>query len=135
MKKFFITVALILTTITGLFAEERKWNIEYYIRTVTPDEFYSTVTMNPHWQEYDWWVDEDHDTLVDYMDPYWDNDEVKTTMKGILQERESIKKEYDNDKIYAFIEISYGDSSVDSINTTRAFIRDLDTYETWEFFF
>lgn len=135
MKKFFITVALIVTTITGLFAEERKWNVEYHIRMVTPDEFYSTVTMNPHWQEYDWWIDEDHDNLVDYMDPYWDNDEVKTVMEKILQERESIKKEYTNDKVYAFIEISYGDSSVDNINTTRAFIRDLDTYETWEFFF
>lgn len=42
MKKFFTTVALILTTITGLFAEG-KWNIEYRIRTVTPDEFYLTV--------------------------------------------------------------------------------------------
>ena len=135
MKKFFITLSLILTTITVLFAEERKWNIEYCTRMVTPDEFYATVTMNPHWQEYDLWIDEDHDNLVDYMDPYWDNTEAKTTMKRILQEAESIKKEYDNDKIYAFIEISYGDSSVDSINTTRAFIKDLDTYEMWEFCF
>ena len=134
MKK----IAMVLVMVFGLsavFAEERKWNVEYHIRMVTPDEFYSTVTMNPHWQEYDWWVDEDHDTLVDYMDPYWDNDVVKTTMERMLQREESIKKEYDNDKIYAFIEISYGDSSVDSINTTRAFIRDLDTYETWEFVF
>lgn len=132
MKKFFTTITLILTTITGLFAEG-KWNVEYFIRMVTPDEFYLTVTKNPHWQEYDWWIDEDHDDIVDYMDPYWDNDEVVTTMKKIFQEEKSIKKEYKNDKKYAFIEISYGDSSVDRINTTRAFIRDLDTYETWEF--
>ena len=132
MKKFFITVALILTTITGLFAEERKWNVEYHIRMVTPDEFYATIKLNTHCQEYDWWVDEDHDNLVDYMDPYWDNDEVKTAMERMLQEAESIKKEYDNDKIYAFIEISQGDSTIDRINTIRALIKDLDTYEMWE---
>ena len=145
MKKFFITLTLILTTITGLFAEEKKWNVEYHIRTVTPDEVYATVKVNPHWQEYDWWIDEDNDTFVDYMDPYWDNDEVKTTMERMLQEGESIKKEIKkeyafndkayafNDKVYAFVEISYGDSSVDKINTIRAFIRDLNTYEMWEF--
>lgn len=132
MKKFFTTVALILTTITGLFAEG-KWNIEYRIRTVTPDEFYLTVKKNPHWQEYDWWIDGEQDNIVDYMDPYWDNDVVTTTLKKIFQEAESIKKEYKYDKKYAFIEISYGDSSIDRINTIRSFIRDLDTYEMWEF--
>ena len=144
MKKFFITVALILITITGLFAEERKCNVEYRIRRVTTDEFASTITVNPHWQEYDWWIDEDHDTLVDYMDPYWDNDEAKAAMERILQEAEPIKKEIkkesendivfaSNDKVYAFVEISYGDSDIDRINTVRAFIRDLNTYEMWEY--
>ena len=119
------------TMVTGLFAEERKWNIEYHIRRVTFDEFYSTVIVNPHWQEYDWWIDEDHDTLVDYMDPYWDNDVVKT---AIIPEEESVKKEHTNDNVYAYVDISYGDSFSDQLNTRRVFILDLKTYVMWEFF-
>lgn len=133
MKKFFITVALIVTTITGLFAEERKWNVEYHIRTVTTDELYSTVIMNPYWQEYDWWIDEDHDNLVDYVDPYWDNDVVKTAMEKISQEEKSITKENKYDNKYVFVEISYKDSGVCELDTLRTFIMDLDNYIVWEF--
>lgn len=130
MKKFFITISLILTTITGLFAEG-KWNINYRIRTVTPDEFYATVTVNPCWQEYDWWIDEDHDNIVDYVDPYWDNDAVD----AISQEEKSIKGEHTDGRVYAYVEISRGDSFDDTLNTLRVFIRDLRTYEMWEFSF
>lgn len=132
MKKMIFVLMMAFTMVTGLFAEERKWSIKYHIRTVTPDEFYSTVTVNPCWQEYDWWIDEDNDNLVDYMDPYWDNDVVKT---AIVQEEESAKKEHTSDKIYAFVEISYGDSFDDLLNTLRVFILDLKTYEMWEFCF
>lgn len=132
MKKFFITLTLILTTITGLFAEERKWNVEYFIRRVTLNEFYSTVKLNPYWQEYDWWIDEDNDTIVDYMDPYWDNDVVKT---AIIPEEKSVEKEHTNDTVYAYVDISYGDSFSDQMNTRREFIMNLKTYEMWEFRF
>ena len=139
MKKFFITVALILTTITGLFAEEKKWNVEYYIRTVTTDELYSTVKLNPYWQEYEWWIcEEDDDGVVQhmYMDPYWDNDEAKTVMQKISQEEESIEKEKDYTKeVYVYVDISYGDSFSDQMNTRRVFIMNLKTYEMWEFCF
>ena len=140
MKKFFITVALILITITGLFAEERKWNVEYHIRTVTTDEFYAFIRLNPYWQEYEWWIceDHDHDDVVDsmYMDPYWDNDEAKTAVQKISQEEESIEKEKDYTKeVYAFAVISYEDSGVGNLDTFREFIINLKTYEMWEFCF
>ena len=135
MKKFFITLTLILTTITGLFAEEKKWNVEYRIQTVTPDEFYAFVRMNPYWQEYDRWIDEDHDSHVDYIDPYWDNDVVKNTMQKFFQEAESIKKDRYDDEKFVYVEISYGDSFGDQLDTCRLFIWDLDTYEMWEFCF
>ena len=132
MKKFFITVALIVTTITGLFAE-RKWNVEYHIRTVTLDEFYTFIRLNPYWQEYEWWIYEDHDDdSVQYMDPYWDNDVVKTAMQKISQEEESIKKDKYDEK-YVFVVISYEDSGVGNLDTFRTFIMNLDTYEMWEF--
>ena len=146
MKKMMMVLMMAFTMVTGLFAEERKWNVEYRIRRVTTDEFCTFIKTNPRSQEYDWWIDEDNDTLVDYMDPYWDNDVVKTAMQKILQEAEPIKKEIkkesendivfaSNDKVYAFVEISYGDSSIDRINTIRVFIRDLNTYEMREFTF
>ena len=140
MKKILMVLAIAFTMVAGLFAEEKKWNVEHHIRTVTPDEFYATVRLNPFWQEYEWWIceDPDHDDVVDsmYMDPYWDNDEAKTVMKRIAQEEESIEKEKDYTKeVYAFVEISYGDSSVCSLDTFRMFIRNLKTYEMWEFCF
>ena len=137
MKKMMMVLMIAFTMVTGLFAEEKKWNVEYHIRTVTTDEFYATVKLNPHWQEYDWWIceDPDHDDVVDsmYMDPYWDNDVVKTAMERMLQEEKSVEKEHTNDTIYVYVEISYGDSFSDQLNTIRAFIQDLNTYEVWEF--
>ena len=138
MKKMMMVLMIAFTMVTGLFAEERKWNIEYHIRVVTPDEFYATVKFNPYWQEYDWWTVEDYDddSIVDsmYMDPYWDNDEVKAAMKRIGQEAESIKKDYTIER-YVFVVISYEDSGVGTLDTFREFILDLDTYEMWEFCF
>lgn len=132
MKKMIMVLMMVFTMMAGLFAEEKTWNINYRIRMVTPDEFYATVTVNPCWQEYDEWIDEDDDSIVDYMDPYWDNDVVNT---AIAQEEESIKEEHTDGRTYAYIEISYGDSFDDKLNTLRIFIRDLKTYEMWEFSF
>ena len=135
MKKMMMVLMIAFTMVTGLFAEERKWNIEYHIRTVTTGEFYTSIRLNPYWQEYDRWIDADDDTLVDYMDPYWDNDVVKTAMQRISQEEESVKEEHKYDEKYAYVEISYGDSFGDQLNTRRLFILDLKTYEMWEFCF